>query len=100
MNKTPLKPGDLAADPVLGVGLVMRNDPDSGLLVAYPGHDELIAAREAELEWQGSLSQRTDLFTERELRLLIALLRESDLRTLLSEFESALDLRIKERLRQ
>jgi hypothetical protein len=100
MNKPALKPGDLAADPVLGVGLVMRNDAASGLLVAYPGHDELMVAKEAELEWQGSLSSRTDLFTMSELRLLISCLRESDLRALLTEFESALDARIKERLSQ
>jgi hypothetical protein len=42
MSKDKLEPGDIIKEPDIGLGMVMRNDEDSGLLLAFPGMDELI----------------------------------------------------------
>jgi hypothetical protein len=54
MSKENLEPGDIIKrDSELG--LVMRNDEDSGLLIAYPGMDELTISHEAEVEFVGNI---------------------------------------------
>ena len=54
-----LEPGDIVRSPH-DLGIVMRNDEDSGLLIAYPGNDELeVLNREAghELTYLGNLAE-------------------------------------------
>jgi hypothetical protein len=50
MSKDNLEPGDIVKRSQ-ELGLVMRNDEDSGLLVAYPGMDELTIARESDVQF-------------------------------------------------
>jgi hypothetical protein len=55
MSKESLEPGDIIKrDSELG--LVMRNDEDSGLLIAYPGMDELIIAHEDDVAFVGTIN--------------------------------------------
>jgi len=55
MSKTQLAAGDIVADPVLGLGLVMRPESENALLVAFPGLDELVICQVPELSWIATL---------------------------------------------
>ena len=61
MSKEELEAGDIVANKNITaestpLGMVMRNDED-GLLVAYPGQDELLYELEGFLEYQGNIEQ-------------------------------------------
>lgn len=61
MSKEELEAGDIVANKKITaestpLGMVMRNDED-GLLVAYPGQDELLYELEEFLEYQGNIEQ-------------------------------------------
>jgi hypothetical protein len=55
MSKDNLEPGDIIRRQT-ELGLVMRNDEESGLLIAYPGMDELIISHQDDVEFVGTIN--------------------------------------------
>ena len=56
MSKTKLEPYDIVRGPY-DLGVVMRNDEDSGLLIAYPSMDELTIARPEQIKFVANIKE-------------------------------------------
>jgi hypothetical protein len=62
MSEQELEPGDIVKNQRLtpetdALGMIMRNDEESGLLVAYPGHDEIAYELPQFVKFAGKISE-------------------------------------------